>query len=143
MWKDQDEAEKWLIRGTIARALFNNEEPSGPKAGKARQILEMRDDKVASANCKNCHADYGRQAMFKFDAWGTLVRPNNFTQGLFRGGRRPADIYHRIHSGISGSGMTPFGAPGTLSSNSIWDMVEFVQALSYPSMRARLGVNID
>jgi mono/diheme cytochrome c family protein len=143
VWKDRDEAEIWQIRGTIARALFNNEEPSGPKAKEARAILDLREDKIASANCKTCHADYGRQAMFKFDAWGTLVRPNNFTLGVFRGGRRPADIYHRIHSGISGSGMTPFGNPNTLSSNSIWDMVEFVQALSYPAMRNKLGVNID
>jgi mono/diheme cytochrome c family protein len=143
VWKDRDEAEKWLIRGTIARALFNNEEPSGPKADQARAILDLRGDKPASANCKNCHPDFGRQAMFKFDAWGTLVRPNNFTLGVFRGGRRPADIYHRIHSGISGSGMTPFGNPTTLSSNSVWDMVEFVHALAYPAMRTKLGVSID
>ena len=89
------------------------------------------------------HSDYGRQAKFKVDAWGTLVRPNNFTTGVFRGGRRPADIYHRIHSGIAGSNMTPFGNPATMSSNSIWDMVEFVQALSYPAMRSKLGVTIE
>jgi mono/diheme cytochrome c family protein len=143
VWKGQDDAGKMQIRGAIALALFNNEEPTGPKAKEARTILDLREDKPASANCKTCHADYGRQAMFKFDAWGTLVRPNNFTRGEFRGGRRPVDIYHRIHSGISGSGMTPFGNANTLSSNSIWDLVEFVRALSYPAMRNRLGVNLD
>ena len=60
-----------------------------------------------------------------------------------RGGRRPIDIYYRIHSGINGSNMTPFGNPGTMTSNSIWNMVEFVQSLSYPAMRKQLGVQID
>lgn len=139
IWKDQkDDAKKALIRGAIARALFNNEKPSLPEAA---EILEMRGEDPKAVDCKQCHTDYGRQAKFKFDQWGTLVRPNNFTNGVFRGGRRPVDIYHRVHSGISGSGMTPFGK--TLSTNSIWDMVDFVQALSYPAMRSKLGVQID
>jgi mono/diheme cytochrome c family protein len=136
--KDEDDAKKWLIRGAIAQALFNNEKP---RLKEAADILEMRGDDPKATDCKQCHTDYGRQAKFKFDQWGTLVRPNNFTNGVFRGGRRPVDIYHRVHSGISGSGMTPFGK--TLSTNSIWDMVDFVQALSYPAMRKKLGVQID
>jgi mono/diheme cytochrome c family protein len=156
IWKDLKSADKWLIRGAIAQALFNNEEPRRPGTLKtegelkpeevvlkAKEILAARGDKPDKVNCKQCHIDYGRQAKFKFDAWGTLVRPNNFTVGIFRGGRRPADIYHRIHSGINGSGMTPFGDPNTMSTNSIWDMAEFVQALSYPAMRSRLGITID
>jgi mono/diheme cytochrome c family protein len=138
VWKDENDAEKWLIRGAIAQALFNNEQP---RNAKARDILKMRGDAPDKANCKQCHADYGRQAKFKFDSWATLTRPNNFTLGVFRGGRRPADLFHRVHSGINGTPMTKFS--DAISTNSIWDMVEFVQALSYPAMRKKLGVEID
>jgi mono/diheme cytochrome c family protein len=135
----KDDDQKWKIRGSIGQGLFNGEQP---KLSDAKRIIEIRGDKPASVKCNQCHTDYGRQAKFRFDYWGTLVRPNNFTIGIFRGGRRPVDMYHRVHSGINGSGMTPFGGE-TLSSNGIWDMVEFVQALSYPAMRKKLGIEID
>ena len=144
VWKGKSDEQKWRIRGAIAQMLFNDEDPrkADPKDVElAKNVLSLREEKTADVKCRQCHADYGRQAKFKFDMWGTLVRPNNFTAGVFRGGRRPADIYHRVHSGISGSNMTPFG--DTLSSNSIWDMVEFVQVLSYPAMRKKMGIVID
>ena len=94
-----------------------------------------------SANCVSCHTDYGRQAKFRFDDWGTLVRPNNFTLGVFRGGKRPVDMYYRIHSGINGSGMTPFGS--VLQGQDIWDLVNFVSNLSYPGMRETYKIKIN
>lgn len=94
-----------------------------------------------AANCVSCHPDYGRQAKFRFDSWGTLVRPNNLTQGLYRGGRRTIDLYYRIHSGINGSGMASFGKQ--LKTDSLWDLVNFVQTLPYPAMRRERGINID
>jgi mono/diheme cytochrome c family protein len=138
VWKNLGEAQRWHVRGAIAQALFNNEEPTLPEA---KKILDLRDEKPSAVNCKQCHLDYGRQAKFRFDSWGTLVRPNNFLFGVFRGGRRPVDLYDRIQSGIGPSTMTPFG--NTISSNSIWDLVEFVQALAYPAMRGKLGININ
>jgi mono/diheme cytochrome c family protein len=97
--------------------------------------------KMKSASCVSCHVDFGRQAKFRFDEWGTLVRPNNFTAGVFRGGRRPVDIYYRVHSGIKGSGMNAFG--DVLEPGEIWDLVNFVSSLPYPAMRQKLGVSID
>ncbi len=98
--------------------------------------------KVAgAANCVSCHIDYGRKAKWKFDEWGTMVKPRNLTVGLYRGGRRPLDIYYRIHSGINGSGMNVFG--GTLKGEQIWDLVNFVQALPYEQMRKKYGIEID
>ena len=94
-----------------------------------------------NANCVSCHIDFGRQAKFKFDDWGTLVRPNNFSAGIFRGGKRPVDMYYRIHSGINGSGMTNFG--GVLQGTDIWDLVNFVSNLSYPGMRESLKIKIN
>jgi mono/diheme cytochrome c family protein len=94
-----------------------------------------------NANCVSCHTDFGRQAKFRFDEWGTLARPNNFPAGVFRGGRRPVDLYYRIHSGINGSGMANFGS--VLKTEEIWDLVNFVSALPYPAMLKEAGVNAN
>ena len=144
IWKGKDDAEKWRIRGALAHLLFNEKAANriDPKdLENAKKVLALRDEVPKDVQCAQCHEDYGRRAKFKFDQWATLVRPNNFTAGVFRGGRRPVDVYHRVHSGISGSNMNRFG--DSLSSNSIWDMVEFVQALSYPAMRKKMGIVID
>src|SRR5262249_39617808 len=58
---------------------------------------------VNAASCMSCHADYGRQLAYKYDSWGTIVRPRDMTAGVFRGGRRPIDIYYRIFNGINGT----------------------------------------
>lgn len=93
------------------------------------------------AGCISCHTDFGRQSAFKFDAWGTITRPVDLTQSVYRGGRRPIDLFWRIHSGINGSGMTAFGSQ--LSSKDIWDIVHFVQALPYPGMRQKFGIKLE
>jgi mono/diheme cytochrome c family protein len=85
--------------------------------------------------CIKCHADFGRQVPYRFDIWGTPVRPANLTHNLYRGGRRPIDIYWRVRGGIPPSGM-PAGA-GLMAGDDdtkVWDVVHFVQALPYPGM---------
>lgn len=94
-------------------------------------------------NCVSCHVNYGRQSAFKWDSWGTLAKPNNLTNGIYRGGRRTVDIYYRIHSGINGSNMPAFGMHEAKDDRSVWDLVNFVQVLPFPAMREKLGVIID
>ena len=65
----------------------------------------------------------------------------NLTTGVFRGGRRPIDLYYRIHSGINGSNMTAFGK--ALKPDQIWDLVNFLEILPYPKLRERFEINID
>jgi mono/diheme cytochrome c family protein len=97
------------------------------------------------AGCIDCHTDFGRQVNFRYDDWGTRVRPANVTQGVYRGGRRPIDLFWRIWGGIEGSGMPelPDGvkyqkdAQGKVDKNkvdetNIRDLVQFLQALPYP-----------
>lgn len=59
-----------------------------------------------------------------FDLWGNIIKPRNLQRGLYRGGRRPLDIYRRIHSGIKGTPMQAFG--NNLSDQDIWDLVNYV-----------------
>ncbi len=102
-------------------------------------------------NCGACHKDYGRQPLWKADRWGTLVRPADLTRGVYRGGRRPIDLYWRIHSGVAPSGMPPLAkftnedgkTTGALGTDDTWDVVNFLQALPYPVMRQRYGIDID
>ncbi len=89
-----------------------------------------------AASCIGCHTDFGRQVPFRYDFWGTLVRPANLTAGVYRGGRRPIDLYNRIRGGIRPSNM-PGADLKVLKDEKIdqyWDVVNFVQALPYPQM---------
>ncbi len=107
-------------------------------------------------NCAGCHIDFGRAAQFQYDNWGTLVRPNNLTAGIYRGGRRPIDFYWRIRSGILVMTAFPKGHPfkvedikdgkvvikdgepvthtETLDDKKVGQLVRFIQALPYPAM---------
>jgi mono/diheme cytochrome c family protein len=86
--------------------------------------------------CITCHFDYGRQSAYRYDEWGTLVRPRNLTDGIYRGGRRPIDIYWRIVGGIDPSKMPQANREEKvgLSDQDVWDLVNFVQHLPYPAM---------
>ena len=55
--------------------------------------------------------------------------PRNLRQGVFRGGRRPLDIYRRIHTGINGTAMP--GSSTNLTPEQIWDLVHYVRNLQY------------
>lgn len=108
------------------------------------------------AGCVSCHTNWGRGAKFRFDVWGTMVKPADLTVSMYRGGRRPIDLYNRVEVGINGAGMAAFGptlreeAAKFAKSNgkegkvkSAWDVVKFVEILPYPQMRAEYGIVID
>lgn len=127
-----------LITGRWMQAQTDVIQP-GPYAIKTadeRKASAQRGYKLfvsqGDAGCISCHTDYGRLSPWKYDAWGTMVKPTNLTRGIYRGGRRPVDLYYRIHSGINGAGMTAFGK--NLQPNQIWDIVNFLQVLPYPKM---------
>jgi len=57
------------------------------------------------------------------------IPPRNLRQGIYRGGRRPLDLYYRIHAGINGAPMP--AAKGTISPEDIWHIVNYVRSLPY------------
>ncbi|MFL5244277.1 MAG: c-type cytochrome [Gemmataceae bacterium] len=102
-----------------------------------------------AAGCVSCHKDFGRKNEYRYDDWGTIVRPINLVRGEYRGGRRPIDLYWRIHSGINGSGMPSFGdllsvtkPDGTRDDSKIWDLVNFIHVLPYPKMLEKYGIDL-
>lgn len=109
--------------------------PTDLEASVQRGFQAFRGD----AGCISCHIDFGRQPNLKPDGWGTIVRPADLTQGVYRGGRRPIDLYWRIHSGINGANM----AGSNQQPRTIWDIVNFLQVLPYPEMRKQYGIEIN
>ncbi|QEH34070.1 Cytochrome c [Aquisphaera giovannonii] len=68
----------------------------------------------------------------KLDDWGNPLRPANLNRGkdtVYKGGRRPIDIYWRIAKGITGAQM-PAHYP-TIDEKKVWDLVNFVLALPF------------
>lgn len=83
--------------------------------------------------CVACHQDFGRQSLYQYDEWGTLVRPANLTLSVYRGGRRPIDLYWRLKRGIPPSKMPAVAVTTEEDSKKLWDLVHFIEALPFPS----------
>ena len=57
------------------------------------------------------------------------IPPRNLRLGVYRGGRRPLDLYYRIHAGVNGAPMP--AAKGTVPPEDIWHIVNYVLSLPY------------
>lgn len=62
------------------------------------------------------------------DDWGSPLRPSNLNKGVYKGGRRPIDLYWRIANGINGTPM-PAHASVLQNPDDIWHLVNFLLAL--------------
>lgn len=99
-------------------------------------------------NCAQCHGATGRgdgenveaymvdeqtRQRFPepglFDDWGNPISPRDLTSGIYRGGRRPVDLYRRVYEGINGTPMAPF--KGKIPDAEIWDVVNYVFHLPF------------
>ena len=58
------------------------------------------------------------------------ILPRNLRSGIYRGGRRPIDLYYRILAGISGSGM-PGHANQLKTPEEQWAIIAYVLSLPY------------
>jgi mono/diheme cytochrome c family protein len=65
------------------------------------------------------------------DDWGTPLRPANLLRGVYKGGRRPLDLYWRIAKGINGAKMPAHASIFPDDPGKMWDVVNFVLALPY------------
>jgi mono/diheme cytochrome c family protein len=73
-----------------------------------------------------------------YDTWGNKLKPRNLRLGMFRGGRRPIDIYARIEAGIKGTPMPAFGAK--LTEQQKWDIVNYVLYLPHEPRTPGTGI---
>lgn len=133
--------EKW--KNAESKVLVFDGEVPHPSAASIARGKELFMD-AKSANCFSCHGPEGRgngvsafaadpddptriKPTYK-DDWGHDVIPRNLRYGIFRGGRRPIDLYRRIKNGIAGTPMPE--APSSLTSDDIWALVHYVGTMS-------------
>ncbi|MEZ6124930.1 MAG: cytochrome c [Planctomycetaceae bacterium] len=101
----------------------------------------------SAINCADCHGISGEgngpqtviyeknpvtQELYSesglHDVWDNVNQPRNLTLGIYRGGRRPVDLFRRIHAGIKGSRMPSFK---NLKHEDIWHIVNYVLSLPF------------
>ena len=92
-------------------------------------------DKAACYKCHNKDGKANPKDIVKtelekmVDDWGFPNYPRNLTLGMYRGGRRPIDLYRRVFNGIKGTGMPAGGT--NLKDDQIWDLVNLIRAIPY------------
>ena len=74
-----------------------------------------------------------------YDTWGNKIKPRNLRLGMYRGGRRPIDLYCRIEAGIKGTPMSAFGAKMTEQQK--WDLVNYILELPHEDRKPGAGVS--
>ncbi len=138
-WQDADKPES-VVNPTVPRTPSSSE-----SIARGRKLFLSKEAKCASCHGETARGNGPSTEAFNdlpgkppgtksdkpglFDNWGNIVKPRNLTTGVFRGGRRPIDIYRRIHSGIKGTPMQAFGT--TLKEEQIWDVVNYVLSIPF------------
>jgi len=99
--------------------------------------LAFLDTKLECIKCHGANGRGGSQLDVGNDQWGHKASAADLTAGMFRGGRRPIDLYRRILGGINGAPMP--GRQNDLGQEpeKIWHLVHFVLNLGE---RRRLGM---
>ncbi len=89
------------------------------------------------ASCAACHGEKGRGdgIQVQKDEMGMPIRPRDYTQGVFKGGRDREALYARIALGVPG---TPMPSTPALKPEEIADLVHFIQSLSDPATENRV-----
>lgn len=106
-------------------------------ASEAAELMRRaRDLFVNKGACIQCHGIDGRgdprevpDNAVRRDFWGNPLPPRDLTQGVFRGGSRPQDLFWRIRLGIAGTDM-PATDEKQLSDEEVWLLVNYVLDLS-------------
>jgi mono/diheme cytochrome c family protein len=134
---EESQAETAVIVPTVKRA-----EATAESIARGRQLYLSKD-----LNCIACHGEAGlgdgpqTYSITKnsagednplpglYDEWGNLIKPRNLTQGIYRGGRRPIDLFCRLHGGIKGTPMPAFG--GKKTDEELWDVVNYIYSVPF------------
>jgi len=133
----QDDYDNWskanndFIKATNDLALEIPElkkglsELKGDERKEAEQEIDQKSRELTERNELVAHMLPPRNAI-----------PRNLRDGMYRGGRRPVDIFWRVSAGIAGtpmpaSGPASEGAQGTLTQEEIWQIVDYVHSLPF------------
>lgn len=120
--------------------------PTSPRPPMTKSSIDIGRELFlgAKAKCSNCHGISGRgdgpqtkeltpenrklkREPGLYDDWGHPLKPRNLTAGIYRGGRRPIDIFRRIKGGIQGAVMPAIDA--TIPDEQVWHLVNYVLSI--------------
>ncbi len=90
---------------------------------------EMSPDELAEHKATLAWLEKSRQVLDGDSLRPRTIPPRNLRQAVYRGGRRPLDLYYRIHAGIHGAPMP--AAKGTIPPEEIWHIVNYIRSLPY------------
>ncbi len=103
-----------------------------PEPGVTVEALTQGKELYTKLQCFTCHGETGMgdgpSAPTLKDSWGVPLPPRDFTIGAFRGGSSGRDLYLRIHNGLAGTPMPPFGE-GMMKPEERWALVLYIQSL--------------
>lgn len=145
----QDEVK--LVLSQWERARNEIVKPATPRPAPTAESVARGRTVWVKADCVKCHGPLGRgdgpsaaiDPVTKkpiIDNWNNVSRPADLTRGIYRGGRRPIDLYRRVYAGIKGTIMPGFGS--TLKSEEIWDLVDFILSLPYGEAAPAAGPHV-
>ena len=149
-----DLADAWIEadnEDAIVYASVPQTDPYGPSAADP-SLTSIENGRILylgkDAQCASCHGDGGKGDGFQtrqlqkrreggdftvpglHDDWYNPLKPRDLTSDIYRGGRRPIDIFRRIYVGIKGTPMPAFGGK-SLTDQQIWDVVNYVMYLPH------------
>ncbi len=103
-----------------------------PEPAATVQVLAQGREVYQRMQCNLCHGENGAgdgpQVPTLKDYAGLPAPPRDFNTGLFRGGHTGADLYLRIHNGLPGTPMIPYGSE-VMTSEERWALVHYVRSL--------------
>src|SRR4051812_11535793 len=84
---------------TVAESQVIPANPPEPSDDAIRRGQALFVDPKGGA-CATCHVNYGRDAKFQFDIWGTRIKPGDLTEFRRKGGDALEQLFRRIRGGI-------------------------------------------
>ncbi|MBL4883932.1 MAG: cytochrome c [Planctomycetaceae bacterium] len=153
-----DLADAWdesVGEGVLQSPSIARTDPDGPSAADPTKT-SLENGRLLylgnTAQCASCHGDAGKGDGFQtrqlqkkpdgseydlpglYDSWSNPLKPRDLTRNIYRGGRRPIDVFRRIYCGIKGTPMPVYGGKG-LSDEQIWDIVNYVMAIPFDEQK--------
>jgi mono/diheme cytochrome c family protein len=84
-----------------------------------------------SGGCQVCHGTkgdgHGAMSESLVDTWGNVVRPADFTKGVFRAGGEPRDLFRTLKTGVEGTAMPSFRY--ILRDEDTWNIISYLRSL--------------
>ena len=150
----EDLAEQWSVANTADALIVPSVARVPDSEDSRRRGRELYLSKTL--NCADCHgvdgAGNGPQTIAYeknpvtnemyheaglHDVWDNVNQPRNLHTGIYRGGRRPIDLFCRIHAGIKGSRMPSFK---NTPHEDIWNIVNYILSIPFESEPGATGV---